>query len=89
MTTWRKELIREMERQEETWNDLVKIYFDGDLDHLDHEWEDYDYESDAIVMAWSKERVYFTDFGSDRDGAMTEFVSSAPRNPPKEKKKPR
>lgn len=86
MTTWRKEIEKELENHDEIWHDLVKIYCDGDLDH---EWEDYDYESDAIVMAWSKERVYFTDFGSDRDGAMTEFVSSAPRNPPKEAKKPR
>ena len=86
MTTWRKELEREMANHDEIWHDLVKIYCDGDLDH---EWVGYDWEDQCIVMAWSKERVYFVDYYTDWDGDYAELISSAPRNPGKEAKKPR
>jgi hypothetical protein len=75
MTTWRKEIECEMQKQGETWADVVGCTLDAT--GLDAGFDNgYGSPAGALFTLWTAQRVYFP---ATYDGA--EWVASVPRNP--------
>jgi hypothetical protein len=75
MTTWRKEILNEMESHKETWDDVVSNTLTEQ--ELDVEFNNgYGGTNGIPFTLWTKNRVYFP---VQYDGS--EWVSSVSRNP--------
>jgi hypothetical protein len=76
MKTWRKEILREMEKYGETWHEVEDCTMTDEQLDKNAEGEDGDLELDNPSYTWTTKRVYFVSVEE-----CWNWITSVPRDP--------